>query len=184
MYNSQKKEVKDQKEEADEYQTKQEELSAVKTQQVVMKLWSGKKQATSHLEAVNKCKGELEGMGEEAELVGELQASKRELAQNSKALAGAERDHLAKFKTMSSTASKLEETQAKVRGLHKRAADLKKALGVVHGDHKVQKDKSKGLETQIKDAEKAKASLQADLHESLADGPHLRAVGRWLCFRT
>jgi structural maintenance of chromosome 1 len=165
--------VRDQKDEADEYQLKQEELGEVRTRQVLMKLWSGKKQAEGHLDTVNARKRELEGLGEEAELARELSDGKRELAQHSKDLGAAERDHLGKFKVMSNTASRLEETQAKVRGLHKRSADLNKALKSVQNENRSQQENSRGLQTQIADADRARASLQAELEALAAKGFHL-----------
>ena len=173
MYASQRKEVKGQKEEADEFQLKQEELSAVRSRQTLQRLWKVKKKADGHKENVQACKQELEAMGEEAELGNKLGEAKRNLAKNSKALATAEKEYMLKFKSASATAGKLEETQAKVRGVQKRGADLNKALKAVQSEHSAQKVHALNLEKRIAESEAAQVAVTKELEELSAKGLHL-----------
>jgi structural maintenance of chromosome 1 len=173
MYASQRKEVKDQKEEADEFQLKQEELGAIQTQQVLQTLWTVKKKADGHKVSVHAYKQELEAMGEEEELNNKLGDGKRNLAKSSKALAAAEKEYMLKFKTASATAGKLEETQAKVRGVQKRGGDLNKALKAVQNEHTAQKGLTRDLEARITETEAALARVNTELEELSAKGLHL-----------
>ena len=139
MYAVQKKEVKDQKEEAELFQSKQAQMQDLKSEQVLMTIWRVKEGMEEHQLAATGFKKDLEGIKErEAALDDEIQDGKKDLARVSKALTTAENDATKRNKQVAELTPKLDETRARLKSLRKRIAELEKGIRGVQKDREQQ----------------------------------------------
>ena len=176
MYATQKKEIKDQKDEADLFQEKRDELNALRTEQVLMKIWSVKEGADIHNEAVSEIKKDITGMNsQEKKLNQELQNGKKSLAKVSKSLAVEEKERAVKYKLVNTIAINLDETRARIKGLQKRVNDLTKGLNNVQNDRQLQENNITSLQSDMINLEEQEVALEKELEEATETGLNLDA---------
>lgn len=174
MYATQKKEIKDQKDEADAFQHKRQELGQLRTEQVLMKIWTAKEGLDSHSDEVELLKGQIGVMNSKEKMQNEeLSGGKRSLAKVSKALVTQERDRSVKSKLVGSLAAQLDETRARIKGLRKRVDELTKATTAVQSDRKLQEENIAGLQRDMKRLEEAEKEIERALEEAENKGFNL-----------
>jgi len=174
MYATQKKEIKDQKDEADSFQQRREELGSLKTEQLLMKIWTAKEGLDSHSDEVELLKAQIGVMNsKEKKQNEELAGGKKSLARVSKALVTQEKDRAVKSKLVGSLAAQLDETRARIKGLRKRVDELTKATAAVQSDRKAQEDSIVGLQRDMKRLEEAEKEIERALKEAESRGFNL-----------
>ena len=135
MYVTQRKEVKEQKDEADLFQQRQNELDDLKTEHVLWQIWRVKMNIENHQIISDNIKKDLSrSRDKEFELDEEMVESKKELARVSKILAVTEKEQITKNKQLDSVTPKLAETRAKLSSLKKRLSDLTRSEGKIKKD--------------------------------------------------
>ena len=135
MYVTQRKEVKEQKDEADLFQQRQNELDDLKTEHVLWQIWRVKMNIENHQIITDNIKKDLSlSRDKEFELDEEMVESKKELARVSKLLAVTEKEQITKNKQLDSVTPKLTETRAKLSSLKKRLSDLTRSEGKIQKD--------------------------------------------------
>ena len=170
IYQTQRKEVKEQKDEADLYQERQEEIANLKTEHVLWQIWRIKMGMEGHQEAVAGFEKDLEvARNREVELEDEMQNGKKELAKLSKALAVAEKEHTSTNKQLDAVTPKLTETRAKLASLKKRIADLAKSEKKLEKDRSEQEESIEGLRADMEALEEAEKELKEELEASGTD---------------
>lgn len=164
MYATQKKEVKDQKDEAELYQAKQAQVHDLKSEHVLLQIWRSKEGMEEHQEAADNYKSELSTIKErENELEAEILEGKKELARVSKLLATSETDAAKRSKQVLELTPKLEETRARLKSLRKRLAELEKGITSVQKDRDQQVTDNSEMRAHIAQLEKVEADIQAQL---------------------
>jgi structural maintenance of chromosome 1 len=164
MYVTQRKEVKEQKDEADLYQQRQEELADLRTQHVLWQIWRVKMVMETHQSSAEELKNTLsETQHKEDELESELQAGKKELARVSKLLGAAEKELAARSKQLDGSTPVLTETRAKLASLRKRIEDLDKSEAKVQRDRAAQQESIEGLRADMASLEEAEEELMVEL---------------------
>ena len=135
MYVTQRKEVKEQKDEADLFQQRQDELDDFKTEHVLWKIWRVKMGIEGHQESAEIFKKDLAlARDKEFELDEEIIEGKRELARVTKIVAITEKEQISKNRQLDAVTPKLAETRAKLVSLRKRVADLTRSEGKIKKD--------------------------------------------------
>jgi len=164
MFVTQKKEVKDQKDEAELFQHKQELLQEQKSEHVLMQIWRIKEGMEERQVAADGFKTDLRKVKEkEASLDEEIQDGKKELARVSKLFATVENDTAKKSKQVGELTPKLEETRARLKSLRKRLGELEKGIKTVQADKEQQTADVKDMKQHIKQLEEAEKNIQAQL---------------------
>jgi len=164
MYATQKKEVKDQKDEAELFQSKQEHLQDLKSESVLMQIWKIREGMEEHQANANTYKSDLEGVKErESTLESDIQDGKKELARVSKSLATAEAESAKKTKQVGELMPKLEETRARLKSLRKRLEELKKGIQAVEKDRDQQDTDVEDMKGHIQKLELVEKEIQAQL---------------------
>ena len=170
IYLTQRKEVKEQKDEADLYQERQEAIANLKTEHVLWQIWRIKMGMEGHQETVAGLDKDLEvARNREVELEDEMQNGKKELAKLSKALAVAEKEHTSTNKQLDAVTPKLTETRAKLASLKKRIADLAKSEKKLEKDRSEQEESIQGLRADMEALEEAEKELREELEASGTD---------------
>ncbi len=135
MYVTQCKEVKGQKDEAEAYLRKQEDLDQLKTEYFLWQLWRIKSDMEDRQGAAAALRLECaEVRQREADLDRDMELGKAELAKSSKALSVAEKDLQGKNKQLDLLSPKLSETRAKLKSLTKRSAEQERMEAKVRKD--------------------------------------------------
>ena len=135
MYVTQRKEVKEQKDEADLFQQRQDELDDFKTEHVLWKIWRVKMGIEGHQESAEIFKKDLAlARDKEFELDEEIIEGKRESARVTKIVAITEKEQISKNRQLDAVTPKLAETRAKLNSLRKRVADLTRSEGKIKKD--------------------------------------------------
>jgi len=176
MYATQKKEVKEQKDEAEAYQEKQEEIDRLKSEHVLFQIWKVRDGQEGHQEAAQALRQELsEAKEKEGEFEEEMNNAKKELAKMSKALAAAEKTLAGREKEVSAVSPKLEETRARLKGLRKRILELDKGIKNVQSDRNAQAETISGLREDMSACQEAERKFKSDLDKISGAGVQLDA---------
>jgi len=176
MYATQKKEVKEQKDEAELFQNKQDQLQDLKSDHVLLQIWKIKEGMEEHQAAASRCKTDLAGVKErEIALENSIQDGKKELARVSKALAAAEGESAKKAKQVGEVSPKLEETRARLKSLRKRLAELEKGIAAVDKDREQQENDVEDMKSHITQLEAAEKEIQAQLDQDASGSLKLDA---------
>ena len=174
MYVTQRKEVKEQKDEADLFQQRQEELNDLKTEHVLWQIWRVKLSIEGHQKAAQNFNNDLNTTrDQEFELEEEMLASKKELARVSKSLAVTEKEEIGKIKQLDAVTPKLADTRAKLSSLRKRLADLTRSEGKIQKDESDQQESIRGLRDDMAALEEAEEELRLELESSGSGGLQL-----------
>jgi structural maintenance of chromosome 1 len=174
MYVTQRKEVKEQKDEADLFQQRQDELNDLKTEHVLWQIWRVKLSIEDHQKAAQNFYSDLNvTRDKEFELEEEMLASKKELARVSKALAVTEKEEIGKIKQLDAVTPKLADTRAKLSSLRKRLADLTRSEGKIQKDESDQQESIQGLKDDMEALEIAEEELRLELESSGSGGLQL-----------
>ena len=135
MFLTQCKEIKGQKEEAEFFLEKRDEISLLKTESVLWNIWRIKSDMEEHQNYVITHKSELDVVkSHELEIETEMQDSKKDLAKLSKLLSTAEKENNNKNKLLDDLTPKLLETKAKLKSLQKRIQEITKSENNVEKD--------------------------------------------------
>ena len=176
MYATQKKEIKDQKDEADAFQSKRDELGNLQTEQVLMKVWMVKDGLDTHSAQVDLLKSDISVMNtNEKKQNDELSNGKKNLAKVSKSLVSAEKERSVKSKLVASLAAQLDETRARIKSLRKRVDELVKATSAVQSDRKLQEENVVGLRQDMKRLEEAESEIERALKDAESKNLNLDA---------
>lgn len=174
MYVTQRKEVKEQKDEADLFQQRQDELGDLKTEHVLWQIWRVKMSIEGHQGAAEEFKNELTlAKDREVELEEEMLDGKKELARVSKLLGNVEKDQVSKVKQLETVSPKLAETRAKLSSLRKRLVDLTRSEGKIKKDQSEQLDNINGLKEDMEALAQAEEELLLELESSGSEGLQL-----------
>lgn len=171
MYATQKKEIKDQKDEADIFRDKREELDELRSEQILMKVWGIKQGLDLHSQEVQHNKREVNDMNQQEKALNEeLQNGKKRLAKVSKNLVSSEKERAVKAKIVTTLVTQLDETRARMTGLRKRIAELKKATTSVQLDRRAQEESLKELRKDMAELEASERDLERELQDASDKG--------------
>ena len=166
MYSTQRKEVKDQKEEAEDFQAKQFRLGDLKTQHLLWKILKIKTSMETHDSNIESSRRDL-GLAEmkDAQLKEELEDFKKDLARANKQLSSAEKDLAAKQKKLSSILPQVAESAGRNKSLGRRVTELTKSRDLIAEDIRLQKAHlvriHRELASIVKAEEEAKTKLES-----------------------
>jgi structural maintenance of chromosome 1 len=167
MFSTQCKEVKGQKDEAEYFQEKQDELGSVKTEHVLFQIWCVKADMEGKQDAADDLREQLSVVkANEEELETELEEQKRDFAKASKELTTAEKNAATVVSKLDAVTPKLVEARAKLKSLQKRIAEQDKSKARVLKDLQQQKDTVAGLQEDISALAAAERDLKAQLEAS------------------
>lgn len=171
MYTTQCKEIKEQKDEAEAFALKQEELRDARTEQILWQLWRIKTEMDSHQQSVDDGRGEMDVLkSTENEMEEEVAASKKELAKISKLLNTSEKDLLARTKTLQGITPKLDEVRQKLKSLQNRLKSISKKESDVVKDIAEQQEQIAELNRQIVTTNNKEKSVKKQLEAAAASG--------------
>jgi len=175
MYTTQCREVKGQKDEAEYYQDKLEELNEKKTEYVLWQIWCVKAEMEGKQDQADALREQLDVIkSSEAAVEEEMGDGKRDYAKESKALNAAEKTAGGINKQLEGITPKLTEARAKLKSVHRRRQDLDKKRKKVETDLAQQRLKMSGLEGDIlaltEVEEELKAELEAEQQPSNSGG--------------
>ena len=174
MYVTQRKEIKEQKDEADLFQQKQDELDDLKTEHVLWQIWRVKLSIEEHQGASEEFGKDLNiSRDREFELEEEMLQGKKDLARVSKLLSTAEKDEVAKVKQLDAVTPKLAEIRAKLSSLRKRLTDLTRSEVKIQKDQTDQEENINGLRGDMAALEQAEEDLRSELDSSGSEGLNL-----------
>lgn len=174
MYVTQRKEIKEQKDEADLFQLKQDELDDLKTEHVLWQIWRVKLSIEEHQGASEEFGKDLNiSRDREFELEEEMLQGKKDLARVSKLLSTAEKDEIAKVKQLDAVTPKLAEIRAKLSSLRKRLTDLARSEVKIQKDQTDQEENINGLRGDMAALEQAEEDLRSELDSSGSEGLNL-----------
>lgn len=177
MYSTQRKEIKEQKDEAELFQQKQEELEELKTELTLWQIWKVKQAIDEHEAAAAATLEKLEAnKAEEEELESEMQKGKKELARVGKLLSAAEKDQAAHTKKMGNEIlPKLTEVRAKLKSLKKRLSEIEKMEANMQQDKDNQEENVAALQREIKTLVRNEEALLREMEAAEAGGPKMDA---------
>jgi structural maintenance of chromosome 1 len=186
MFATQKKEVKEQKDEAEVFQEKQDELADLKSECVLVQLWRIVNDIEEQHDSTEKLSEDIAAMKDsEVEISNDVGEQKKELARCNKACGSAEKDLNSRKKKADSVSPQLEEVAAKLKSLRKRLNDLGKSEAHLAKDRAEQTKNVALLSAEIEElteqetavAEALRALSEGDLHlneEKVAEYGRLR----------
>jgi structural maintenance of chromosome 1 len=161
MYVTQKKEVKEQKDEAELFQQRQDELDNLKTEHVLWQIWRVKMAIEGHQGCVEGYDKDLiTARDKEIALDAAILEGKKELASVSKLLTSSEKESSTRIKQLDSAVLGLKETRAKLSSLRKRIADLKRSEDKIQKDKNDQEENIEGLRSDMAALEQAEEELR------------------------
>jgi structural maintenance of chromosome 1 len=164
MFSTQCREVKGQKDEAEYFQEKQEELAEERTEHVLFQIWCVKSEMEGKQDSADELREQLAVVkANEEEVDADMETQKREFAIASKSLVQAEKGLTTAVTKLDAVTPKLLETRAKLKSVQKRLADQDKSKARVQADLQEQADTVAGLQSDIADLEAAEADLKAQL---------------------
>lgn len=165
MYTSQRKEVKDQRDEAELFLEKQHELDLTKTECVLWQILSFKTVMEQHQDVVEKCKDELSAniAERETECMEDIVTGKKEVAKVSKQYQAVEKELGAKEKQLSEVYPKVLDTRSKLKSLTNRSKDLEKSHKNITQDFAQQQENIQGLEHDIQALEEVHQQMEGEL---------------------
>jgi structural maintenance of chromosome 1 len=178
MYITQKKEVKEQKDEAELFQLKQDELESLKTEHALWRIWKIKEDMEKHQLLANSFKEDVgSSKSIEIEIDDELLNGKKDLSKANKLVVVCEKELTTKTKQMDSNiVPQLAEIKAKVRSLTKRLKELENSEENMKKDLDEQEENLLGLQNDIALLTEAEEKLIADLESSSSGtGPQMDA---------
>lgn len=177
MYTSQCKEVRGQKDEAEYYQDKLDELAEMKTEHALFQIWCVKSEIEAKQDTADELREQLTVVkATEEEIEGEQEELKRDFAKASKELSAAEKSAATVVAKLDAVTPKLLEARAKLKSLQKRMADQEKSKTRVVKDLQQQKDTVAGLQEDISALAAAESDLQAQLEAAAESGLKLDAA--------
>jgi structural maintenance of chromosome 1 len=171
MYSTQCREVKGQKDEAEYYQDKKEELSNLRTEYVLWQIWCVKSEIEGKQDLADELREQLEVVrSNELELEAAMEEEKVEFAKASKKAAAAEKDVATASKQLDAATPKLAEVRAKLKSLQKRVMEQHKNKGKVQQDLDQQQETIRGLQGDIADLNVAAEDLKDRLEAAAESG--------------
>lgn len=177
MYSTQCREVKGQKDEAEYFQDKQDELSDLKTEYVLWQIWCVKSEMEGKQDLADQLREQLAVVkANEEELEEEMEGQKRDFAKSSKSLSTAEKAAGSIVSNLEAVTPKLAEARAKLKSLQKRMGEHEKSKGRVQKDLQQQQDTIAGLEGDIAALQEAEAELKEQLESGADSGLKLDAA--------
>lgn len=178
MYSTQCREVKGQKDEAEYFQKKQDELRDLKTEQVMWRIWCVKSELEGKQHTVEALKEDMSAIKvHEEALEAEMTDCKRDHAKVGKSLSAAEKSSTVCVKQLDAVIPKLAEANAKLKSLQKRLLEQEKSRTKVNKDLQQQKETVTGLQHDISDLQEAEDSLKHELQTCSESGLKLDASG-------
>lgn len=170
MYAAQRKEVKEQKDEAETYIEKQNELNDLKTELTLWQIWTIKVEMERHQDACESLRVQLADFADEEKHLDDLaQAKKQSLAKTRKTLSGAEKDLNAKKKLLDNVSPQLDAAKTKLTSLRKRLAELGRSVKSNESEMAKQAASVQSLKDDIVGLEAEEARLNAG-YVALAEG--------------
>jgi structural maintenance of chromosome 1 len=166
LFAGEKREVKQQKDEADEFQEKLVELGELKTTLVLWQIFRNVKSLEDHQRSRQLLKEKLDAADERLDQVDiEIEAEKQKHSKLTKSVANAEKDYNSKKKAFESIAPQIEAIDIKLKTLRKRSADITKNETAYQSDKTAQTNSIAEITAEINAIEKQENSLRASIGE-------------------
>ncbi len=177
LIQTQTKEIKEQKDEAELFQLKREELDDLKSQHILWQLWKIKKSIDEYQDTANELKAELSQIKQNTAIENEMEEGKKVLAKLSKSITTTDKELGIKNKQIQNTIiPRIDEIRAKVKGFKKRLSELEISENNMKKDIKEQQSDITGLQNDIQLIGKAESKLTSDMeHEASKAGPNMDA---------
>jgi structural maintenance of chromosome 1 len=164
MYASQCKEAKIQKDEADIYQKKVDELRDLKTEQSLLSIWKMEHAKETHLKTIQLLKSDIVGLKEnEAKVDDEIQAVKKDLANLNKTISSLEKHLASKGKQLSTTEPELDTIINKMKSISKRKSDLESSRKDLERDRLDQVNTVEKLTRELQNMDILEETIRAEL---------------------
>jgi len=178
MYITQCREIKGQKDEADYYQDKQDELNDIKTEYVLWKIYCAKLEMEGKQDEAETLKEELVVIkANEIELDDELNQAKKEYARIGKTYNNADKASHEIKKSLDMVTPKVAEIIAKLKSVTKRIQELEKNKLKVLKDLEIQNESVTGLKKDVVSLQDVEIDLKEQLESSLDSGLKLDQSG-------
>eukprot|EP01034_Spumella_vulgaris_P028694 gene28694-35595_t len=173
------KKIKGQKDEAEFFRLKQNELADAKTEHVLWQLWRIMSEVEEHEAAVAAFQGDITALAQrESEVDDELRMSKAELARVGKSFTSAEKELQKQQRKLDIDSPKLTETQAKIKSVTKRIQELQRNENRVNQDLAKQMDSMGCLQGEMDACAEDELKLSAELNAAPDSGIKLGAAER------
>jgi len=178
MFTTQCREIKGQKDEADYFQDKQDELNDIKTEYVLWKIYCAKLEMEGKQDEAELLKEELVVIkSNEVELEDELNQAKKEYARIGKTYNQAEKVSSEILKSLDIITPKLAEVIAKLKSITKRIQEQEKNKLKVLKDLELQNETVNGLKRDVIVLRDVEIDLKEQLDSSLDSGLKLDQAG-------
>ncbi len=177
LIQTQTKEIKEQKDEAELFQQKRQELDELKSQHILWQLWKIKKSIDEYQDTANELKAELSQIKQNTAIENEMEEGKKVLAKLSKSILTTDKELSVKNKQIQNTIiPRVDEIRAKLKGFKKRLAELEVSELNMKKDFKEQQTNVTGLQNDIQLIERAESKLASDIEiEASKAGPNMDA---------
>jgi structural maintenance of chromosome 1 len=151
MYMTQRKETKDQKDEAELFQARQRSLSDLKTQQLLWRIFKIKSNMEVNESIIEEAKLEVvEANDHDETLKQELEGIKKSLARANKAFVSAERELLLAQKEQGNVAPLLNEWKAKSKNATRKITELTRSRDLIEADIQTQKLSVQAIKKEVR----------------------------------
>ena len=166
MYAAQKRETKDQKDEAEAFVSMTARLAELKSQQLLWNVYQVKSGMEACESEASAARSELETLGEQQqELQLDLEEKKRALAKLNRALTAAEKKVLKSEKQLAGVKASHEESQCKGKSLRKTLADLEKSKKLMEADFAEQQRKLEAIQSELGEVAREESTIRSELTE-------------------
>jgi chromosome segregation ATPase len=174
---SQRKEIKDQKEEADSFIIKQNQIQENKTNLILWKIWKIKSAFTVKQNIIENVQKDIdEENNSEAKMDSIITEHKKKLASKSKMGATLEKNIKLSLASVRKTKAEQEDILAKIRTLHKKELNIKTSIGTVNTDSVSQGKYIIKLKNEIAELLVEESNLKNQLSTSKNALSHLDSV--------
>ena len=171
MYVTQKKEVKQQKEEAELYRELQDDIESLKTEHTLWSIFCIHHEMCNCCSAKEEYEEELDSVNnEEDKIEADIQAGKRNLGKLSKQSTLAEKEHAKYAKALNSLQPKLNVCLEKKKTLEKRLQNIVKEEERMATDLTEQKDSIQVLKEDIELIEEAESAIDEEISSEKTEG--------------
>lgn len=177
MFAGQCKEAKTQKDEADLFQKKKNELNDLKTEHAIWQIWRIVTSKNAHISRLKELQTNLDASKEqEQKKDAEIQVIKKNLAVVSKSLNSLEKELSSKSKKLSNITPELESLRSKMKSLKRRLSELELSSQHLENDQQEQLSNIAKFQLEIKKLEKAEKDIKVGFDTEEGSGAlHLDA---------
>lgn len=166
MFISQCKEVKQQKDEAEKYQSQKDDIDKLNTDHFLLQIWMNQEARSEHMETINELRESSEDVqARENSVDAKILTEKKEIARVNKNLTAIEKEHANKIKQSDNNKSSLHDITTKLKSLNKRMKEYVTNESDLNKDRNDQLNSIEKLQTELAALEKQDQELETEIGE-------------------